>query len=101
MLFLREYPRFQMQGTNATLFTWVIVKLVPPFCSDLKYKLDIISWVYAMLKRIPPFPNARYKCDIIYWCYFMLEKISPSFKIQRQNLTLFTRSINCSGKDLL
>ena len=69
---LENTPTFQMQSTNAILFTRVI------FC----------------FREYPHFPNEKCKCDIIYWGYFLFQRIPP-FKMQSTNAILFTGVMFC------
>jgi hypothetical protein len=86
----REYPSFQMESTNVTLLTGVMLMLnritpLPPF-PNTKYKCHIVSWDYFLLKRIPStfFPNVKYKYNIIYWVYAMFKRLHPGSKCKVQ-----------------
>ena len=98
-----RYLTFQRQSTNATIFPGFTLCFREYPLPVSKCKVQMRHYLLGFFHAFdnPPFPNARNKCDIIYWSYFMLETIPPSFQIQRPNLTFFTRSIKCNGKDFL
>ena len=113
-LMLEKIPSFQMQSTNVTLFTVVIIylrefPLSTMQCSNatlctgnllcfreytnthlskckVQMRYYLLGLKYALENT--PFPNAKYKCDIICLDCVCLKEYPSSFQMQSTNATL-------------
>jgi len=103
MLCFREYPSFQMQRTNATLFTRVnlCAREYPLSKCKVQIRHYLLDLFFA-LENTPLSPIKMQSTDATLFTgvivYF--RKCTRSFQIQRANLTLFNGVFNWDGKAL-